>query len=461
MEEQKENEQENLSETVENDTSMESMEELLAQEDLTLDLPKPGDIRTGFVVHRNDDEILVSIGAKSEGVIPGKEVSQLSDEDLEKLAPGQEVTVYVVAREDQHGNVVLSYTRGLEKEDWTSVQELKESSEIFESVISGFNKGGLIVKYGRLRGFVPASQFKPSRRGSQGNTAEQRWGNMVGESIIVRVIEVDQERRRLIFSEKAALQESREIFKERLLAEVSVGDVLEGRVTSLADFGAFVNINGADGLVHLTELSWDRVKHPSEVLKVGEEVNVKIITIDAENKRIGLSIRELLSDPWPQKVEQFKEGQLVQASVVRLTKFGAFARLDNTDLEGLIHVSELSDARVEHPKEVLAEGEELTLRIIRIDTDQRRIGLSVRKVHSAQYSAMDLEMAMEEAASSLAEDAVVEEEPVVEEVEATKEEAVEEAPVEPEVAEEATEEGDGAEEAEDEPSEEDTADEEE
>ncbi|NTV37983.1 MAG: S1 RNA-binding domain-containing protein, partial [Anaerolineales bacterium] len=169
---------------------------------------------------------------------------------------------------------------------------------------------------------------------------------------------------------------------------LEVGKVYAGKVTSVADFGAFVNVNGADGLVHLSEISWERVTHPSEVLEVGQEVQVKVINIDHEKKRIGLSIRALENDPWQRKVEKFKVGQLVEGVITRLTKFGAFARLEG-DLEGLIHISEISETRIEHPKEKLHEGDVLTLRIIRIDEDQRRIGLSLRKVDSGAYKDLD------------------------------------------------------------------------
>ena len=202
---------------------------------------------------------------------------------------------------------------------------------------------------------------------------------MVGEEMNVRVIEVDRERRRLILSERMALQETRETLKDRLLDELQEGSIRTGRVTSLADFGAFVNIEGADGLVHLSEISWERIQHPNEVLKVGQEVQVKVISIDRDRKRIGLSMRQLQEDPWLQKVGHLKEGMLVEGTITHLTKFGAFARLDE-DLEGLIHVSELSEQRIAHPKEVLREGEVVTLRVIKIDPERRRIGLSLRKV---------------------------------------------------------------------------------
>jgi small subunit ribosomal protein S1 len=381
-----------------------SMEDLLAQEDLSLNLPRQGETRTGVIVGVNEDEYLVSIGAKSEGIIPSREISQIDPEDREKFDIGVEIPVFVITTEDSSGNLLLSYVRAIEEADWDNVEKLETSGEVFEGTISGYNKGGLIVDFGRLRGFVPASQVSLSRRMAYGGSSpDQRWGNMVGDSIIARVIEVDRSRHRLIFSELAALQESREIFKERLLSKIQKGDVLTGRVTSLADFGAFVNIDGADGLVHITEISWDHIDHPSQVLTVGQEVQVKVINIDEENKRIGLSIRQLIEDPWPEKVAQFREGQLVVGTIVRLVKFGAFARLENTDLEGLIHISELSENRIEHPKEVLKEDEVLTLRIIRIDVPQRRIGLSLRKVHSLAYADLDLKMAMDEEAETKAE----------------------------------------------------------
>jgi small subunit ribosomal protein S1 len=218
---------------------------------------------------------------------------------------------------------------------------------------------------------------------------------MVGGPIKVRVIEVDRLRHRLILSERSALQETRESIKDRLLFDLKEGDIRNGRVTSLAEFGAFVNIEGADGLVHLSEISWERIEHPNEVLEVGQEVQVKVISVDQQRKRIGLSIRQLLPDPWTKKVEGLREGQLVQGEVTHLTKFGAFARLNNQeDLEGLIHISELSETRINHPKEVVKEGDVVTLRVIRIDTERRRIGLSLRKVDSPAYADLDWKIAL-------------------------------------------------------------------
>ena len=322
--------------------SNQTMESLLNEQELNIDLPQIGDIRTGVIAGVSSAQILVSIGAKSEGVISGRELDQLSTEEREALQVGQEVHVFVINPEDANGNVVLSLKRAQEQLSWENVERLVESEDVVDSKITGFNKGGLIVVVEGLRGFVPSSQISAMRRGqSTGDTPEQRWQKMIGQPITVRVIEVDRERRRLILSERAANTESRASVKERVISELEEGKIYTGRVTSLANFGAFININGADGLVHLSELSWDHIEHPREVLEVGQEVKVKVINVDREKKRIGLSVRALQEDPWKSRVEKYSVGQLVEGVITRLTKFGAFARLDG-DIEGLIHISEIS-----------------------------------------------------------------------------------------------------------------------
>ena len=367
--------------------------ESLLQESLSLEFPTQGEIRRGFVAIIRENEILVSIGTKSEGVISGRELEQIPAEERASFVVGQEIPVYVIVPEDQNGNVVLSYVRAREEKDWDEVEALLESGEAYQSNVIGYNKGGLIVPVGGLRGFVPASQISLLRRPGADENAEQRYVKSVGDPMKVRVIEVDRARRRLILSERLALQETRETLKDRLLDELAEGDVRTGQVTSLADFGAFVNIDGADGLVHLSEISWERIQHPNEVLKVGDEVSVRVISVDRDRKRIGLSIRQLQQDPWLQKVGDLKEGMLIEGTITHLTKFGAFARIGD-DLEGLIHVSELSEQRIGHPKEVVKEGDVLTLRVIKIDPERRRIGLSRRKVDSAAYADLDWKMAL-------------------------------------------------------------------
>ena len=410
--------------------SSQSMEALLEDDAFSVELPKSGEIREGTIASVSPSQILVSIGAKSEGIITGRELEVIDTEEREAFEVGQEIPVFVVSPEDSNGNVVLSYKRAQEQMAWVSVEEQMESDEIIESTIIGYNKGGLIVDVHGLRGFVPASQISVLRRSQAvGDTPEQRWAKMINEPISIRIIEVDKSRRRLICSERAASSESRQSIKERVIEELEEGEVYTGRVTSLADFGAFVNINGADGLVHLSELSWDRIQHPNEILEVGQEVKVKVINIDREKKRIGLSLRALSDDPWRARIEKFSVGQLIEGVVTRLTKFGAFARLEG-DIEGLIHISEISETRIEHPKEVLKEGEVVALRIIRIDPEQHRIGLSLRKVDSAAFADKDFKMLAQEIDQLEEEPAdEMEEELPVEQLA----EAEEEKPAEPEV----------------------------
>ena len=375
-----------------NNNNNQTMESLLNEQELNVDLPQPGEIRTGMIASISPSQILVSIGAKSEGVVSGRELDALTPEEREALKVGQEVHVFVLNPEDENGNVVLSLKRAQEQMSWENVEKLLEGDTNIDSKIIGFNKGGLIVAVEGLRGFVPSSQISALRRSqSTGDTPEQRWQKMIGQPISVRVIEVDRERRRLILSERAASTESRQSIKERVIEELEEGKVYTGRVTSLANFGAFININGADGLVHLSELSWDHIDHPREVLEVGQEVKVKVINVDREKKRIGLSVRALQSDPWRSRVEKYSVGQLVEGVITRLTKFGAFARLEG-DIEGLIHISEIAEHRIEHPKEVLKEGEVKSLRVIRIDPEQHRIGLSLRKVDSAAFADKDFKL---------------------------------------------------------------------
>jgi small subunit ribosomal protein S1 len=401
-----------------------NMASLLEKEGLGIDFPRQGEIRNGVVASISQGQILVSVGTKSEGIITGREYDMIPSDELSSLQVGQEIPVFVVNPEDPNGNLVLSYVWAREEVSWQEAEELMESKESFNSEIIGYNKGGLIVPMGGLRGFVPASQISLSRRANvSGDTPEQRWSEMVGQEIDVCVIEVDRERRRLILSERAASTETRETLKERVIDELNEGEVRTGRVTSLADFGAFVNISGADGLVHLSEISWDRIQHPSEVLHVGQEVKVRVISVDRDKKRIGLSIRQLQDDPWMARVQHYQQGQLVEGTITRLTKFGAFARLEE-DLEGLIHISEISEKRIEHPKEVLKEGDVVTLRVIKVDPENHRIGLSLRRVESMAYADMDWQTLLDEEGITLSDS----DEPEVEDVEVEDVEAEPEPP---------------------------------
>jgi small subunit ribosomal protein S1 len=269
-------------------------------EDYQLDVPARGEIRTGTVVSVNRGEVLVDIGAKSEGVVDTRELEQMTSRERARLlVVGNPISVYVVNPEDRQGNIVVSIAKAEEEMDWRRAEELLESQELLEGKISGFNKGGLLVQMGQLRGFVPASQLDNIRRDiGEGATPEDRWGHLMGDPIQCKVIEVDRGRNRLILSERAAMKEWRESQKDRLLDRLQEGEICKGRVINLADFGAFVDLGGADGLIHLSELSWKRVSHPREVVNVGDEVKVYVLNVDRDRRRIGLSLKRLEADPW-------------------------------------------------------------------------------------------------------------------------------------------------------------------
>jgi small subunit ribosomal protein S1 len=352
---------------------------------------KRGDVLDGTVTSTSPTEVRVKIAEDYEGIIPGRELERMNRETIEMLKEGATVSVFVVNPRTHDNQIILSLNRALEELDWRRAEEYKESQQVYETHVAGYNKGGLIVRFGRVRGFVPQSQLGTDRRrGLEGETPEERWGKMVNEAIDVKVMEVDRTRNRLILSERAAARESRESRKESLISRLQVGEVRTGRVVSLVDFGAFVDIGGAEGLVHLTELSWTHVTHPRELLQVGQEVKVEVISIDPEAKRIGLSMKRQAADPWDTVATDYSIGQLVQGTVTKLTKFGAFVRLvDVPEIEGLVHISELSDQRVNHPREVLEEGETVTLRVVKMDIENRRLGLSLKRVNSAEYLDMD------------------------------------------------------------------------
>ena len=388
------------------------METLLAQEGLGLgNIPEKGDIRKGVITSITHHGILIDVQAKADGLIAGRELENISQEAMDQFQIGEEISVYVLEPEDVNGHVLLSYTRAQEEKDWEQVEACLESGDTIDTKIEGYNKGGLLVPVGQLRGFVPGSLVSVFREG-EGATPEDRWATTIGEDITLKVIEVDRSRQRLILSERDAIGETREAIKDQLLEELSVGDQVSGYVSSLADFGAFVNIQGVDGLVHLSELSWDHVDHPRDLVKVGQEVEVEVISIDEDKRRIGLSMRRLQKNPWLDKASEIQEGQLIQGTITNLTDFGAFARIEDTDLEGLIHISELSVERIGHPSEIVSVGETLTLRVISLDMERHRIGLSLEKVDSDQYASIDMELLQEELVEDEREDEIeVETEP--------------------------------------------------
>ena len=364
---------------------MHPMALLLSEIDKSLQEPQFGEIRNGIIVDKRPHEILVDIGFKSEGVVAGREIERISDE-LQLLKIGDEIPVYIM-REDKDGNLMLSVSRALAEKDWERAEGLMDSQSIFDGIVETYNRGGVIIRVGHVRGFVPASQMSSSASdfssGAESEIelgeGEARWVTLVGESLKLKVIDVDRKRNRLILSERLAMRDWRRQQKEQLLETLKEGDSYEGIISNIADFGAFVDLGGADGLIHLSELSWNRVNHPNEVVKVGDKVKVQILSVDLDRKRIGLSMRRLMPEPWEIINEYYEVGQIVRGRITKLVNFGAFARLDENGVEGLIHISELSDQRVTHPREVVKEGEEYNLRIIRIDTDKRRMGLSLKQ----------------------------------------------------------------------------------
>jgi small subunit ribosomal protein S1 len=355
------------------------------------DMPKRGDIREGTVVSAGVGDIRIDIGGKSEGVIESRELDRMSRERRSQFRIGEHLQVYVVNPEDRDGNVVLSLERAEQEMDWLWAKELLDSQEVINGKVVGFNKGGILVQMKSLQGFVPGSQIDRGRRNSiRGSSPEERWQQLVGEAMETKVVEVDRERNRLILSERAAMREVREREKDRLLEELTEGQIRTGTIINLADFGAFVDLGGADGLVHLSELSWKRVTHPREAVKVGDEVQVYVLNVDRERRRIGLSLKRLEPDPWTMIETEYPVGKLVEATISKLAKFGAFARLENSDgIEGLIHISELSYEHVEHPSEILDVGQQVVLRVIRADAERRRLALSLRQVSSDEFIETD------------------------------------------------------------------------
>ncbi len=353
------------------------MEQLLAEPDTDVRTLKYGDVLEGIVMQLDRDEVLVDIGSKSEGIIPNKELSSLGDAERKALSSGDTVLVFVVQPENADGHAVLSIDRARQEKSWRVLQQKYEAGEVIEAIVKNYNKGGLLVDLDGVRGFVPASQVTEIRGGDEASK-QGDMARLIGMSIPLKVIEINRHRNRLILSERQAIQERRDAMKERLIGTLKEGEVRKGRVSSICDFGAFVDIGGADGLVHLSELSWSRVRHPSEVLKIGEEVEVYVLGINEDERKIALSLKRTLAEPWTRVAAQYEVGQLVQGTITQLANFGAFARIQD-GIEGLIHVSELSDDRVAHPRNVVKEGDEMILRIIRIDPQRRRMGLSLRR----------------------------------------------------------------------------------
>lgn len=336
-----------------------------------------GEVVEGTIISVNRDGVIVDIGSKSEGLIPVNEMHSLGADPLRRVSVGEKIVAYVVQPETSEGEVLLSLDRARGEKGWRELQTLFESGESFEAEVTGYNKGGLLVNVEGVAAFVPLSQLvglRPERSDQSGSGLAAA----VGKPLRLKVIELNRRRNRVILSERGALQEWRSQQKDRLLSELEEGEVRKGRISSIRSFGVFVDLGGADGLVHLSEISWDRTRAPEELYNVGDEVDVYVMKVDAEKKKIALSIRRAQPAHWDGIVDKYQVGEVVPGIVTKLATFGAFARIEGP-VEGLIHVSELVDRRISHSQEAVREGDILPLKIIRIERDRHRLGLSLKQ----------------------------------------------------------------------------------
>jgi len=352
------------------------LQELLDQHDY--ELPEVGDIRKGIIVAINSQGVIVDLGSKRDGLVQPSDLSKLSDEDRAALKVNDEVPVYVVNNE-QPDSVIVSIHMAQLNQDWIDAETMMESGEILECEIIGYNKGGAIVPFGRLRGFVPASHLTDLTPGMSDRKRQQRLAKLRGEKLPMKVIEVDRRRRRLVLSQRDAQKEWEEKRKGELLDNLKEGDVLKGTISGLRDFGVFVDLGGADGLVHISELAWHRIDHPREVVKVGDEIEVVVLKLDRDEQRISLSRKQVMANPWDSVEERYQVNQLVEGKITRILDYGAFAEIE-PGIEGLLHVSQLSRTNVENVGEVVKEGETHLLRVVSIDSNRQRIGLSLKAV---------------------------------------------------------------------------------
>jgi small subunit ribosomal protein S1 len=377
--------QEQLNSNPEEELNQNEMEALLAASTTPINI-KRGDVVEGVIVRIDQDEILVDIGLKSEGVLSTKELPASGYGSFNELHLNDKVLVYVIQPESSEGHAVLSLKRANTERQWRIAEDQYKNGELLKARVIDYNKGGLIVDVAGIRGFVPISQILNLKReevaaGGENQETAAKLQSMKDKELQLKIIEINRARNRLILSERLAVQEWRQRRREELLDELRPGEVRRGVVSNLANFGAFVDLGGADGLVHISQLAWSRVNHPSEVLHVGQEVEVQVLSVDKDKKKIALSIKRAEVDPWTTVEKRYTPGQVVVGVVTKIAPFGAFARIED-GIEGLIHHSELSPGT--DPKSILHEGAQLQLRILRIDAERRRLGLSLRQADEAE-----------------------------------------------------------------------------
>ena len=339
--------------------------------DATLHPFREGDVVSGHVVRIDADEVLVDIGYKSEGVIPSSELSiRKSVDPSDEVSLGEEVDALVLTKEDQDGRLILSKKRARFEKAWRRIEAAAESGEPVEGQVIEVVKGGLIIDLG-VRGFLPASLVDIRR--------VPNLDEYMGQTIECKVIELNRSRNNVVLSRRAVLEEQRKEDRERILDRLHPGDVVQGKISNIVDFGAFVDLDGIDGLIHISELSWSHVNHPSEILSIGDEVTVKVLDIDRDRQRISLGLKQTQEDPWQRVVDTYNIGDELEGTVTKVVTFGAFVEILD-GVEGLVHISELAQHHVENPRELVQQGDVVRVKILEIDSERRRLSLSIKRV---------------------------------------------------------------------------------
>jgi small subunit ribosomal protein S1 len=356
-----------------NDLLIEQDGQLVPNYDATIKPFTEGDVVSGEVVRIDKDEVLVDIGYKSEGVIPANELSiRRSVDPGDEVSLGEHVDALVLTKEDQEGRLVLSKKRARFEKAWRKIEAAAESGEPVEGSVIEVVKGGLILDLG-VRGFLPASLVDIRR--------VHNLDEFKGQTLECKVIELNRSRNNVVLSRRAVLEEERKEVREQILGRLQPGMAVEGKISNIVDFGAFVDLEGIDGLIHISELSWSHVNHPSEVLSIGETVRVKVLDIDRERQRISLGLKQTQEDPWQRVLNEYRVGDALEGKVTKVVAFGAFVEIV-PGVEGLVHISELADHHVEAPSEVVQPGQEVWVRILEIDEERRRISLSVKRAQA-------------------------------------------------------------------------------
>jgi small subunit ribosomal protein S1 len=345
--------------------------ELVPNYDATFPTINEGEVVHGTVVRVDKDEVLVDIGYKSEGVIPVAELSiRRSVNPQDEVQVGEEIDALVLTKEDAEGRLILSKKRARFELAWKRIEAAAESGEAVVGKVIEVVKGGLILDLG-VRGFLPASLVDIRR--------VQDLDEFLGQELSAKVIELNRSRNNVVLSRRAVLEDERKEQRQQILDRLNPGDVVDGQISNIVDFGAFVDLDGMDGLIHISELSWSHVNHPSEVLEIGQDVKVKVLDIDRERQRISLGLKQTQSDPWQQVLDTYSEGDEVEGKVTKVVTFGAFVEI-LPGVEGLVHISELAQHHVENPREVVSQGDEVKAKIIEVDGERRRLSLSLKRV---------------------------------------------------------------------------------